>query len=57
MTGTVGCGLFATESAHGVRQRSGIVASEGGGQRVPTLGGGASRRVAGSGTAEGGSLR
>jgi len=40
MTETVPCGRFVTESAHRVRLSSGIVATEGGGLRVPTLGGG-----------------
>jgi hypothetical protein len=37
---SAGCGRVDTESAHGVRRAGGIVASEGGGQQVPTQGGG-----------------
>jgi hypothetical protein len=55
MTEGIECERLVTESAHGVRRRGGIVASEGGGQRVPTLGGGASRSVAEGVTAEKGS--
>ncbi len=40
MTPTASCGRFATESAHRVRPAGGIVVPEGGGQEVPTLGGG-----------------
>jgi hypothetical protein len=57
MTVAIERGRFVTESAHGVRRRGGIVASEGGGQRVPTLGGGVSPSVAEGVTAEKGSPR
>jgi hypothetical protein len=40
VTGTATCGRFVTQSAHGVRSSAAIVAPEGGGQKVPTLGGG-----------------
>jgi len=38
VTTTAGCGRFVTESAHGVRPTSVIVAPEGGGQEFPSLG-------------------
>jgi hypothetical protein len=40
MTRTAICGRFVPQSTHGVRLDGGIVTLEGGGQRVPTLGGG-----------------
>jgi len=40
MTPAASCRRFVTESAHRVRPAAGIVAPEGGGQEVPTLGGG-----------------
>jgi hypothetical protein len=52
MTGRVACGRFDTESAHGVRPSGGIVDPEGGGQKVPTLGGGYVERLARTFTAE-----
>ena len=39
MTPAASCRRFVTESAHRVRPAAGIVAPEGGGQEVPTLGG------------------
>jgi hypothetical protein len=56
MTTTASCGRLVTESAHRVRPTGGIVAPEGGGQVVPTLGGGygvglAQRHTAGKGPA------
>jgi hypothetical protein len=40
MTRTATCGRLVTESAHGVRRTAAIVAPEGGGHAIPTLGGG-----------------
>jgi hypothetical protein len=40
MTKAARCGRFSTKSAPGVRPAGGSVAPEGGGQTVPTLGGG-----------------
>jgi len=51
------CGRFVTESAHRVRPSRGIVAPEGGGQKVPTLGGGNVPGMAGRITAKGGPIR
>jgi hypothetical protein len=52
MTGRIVCGRFVTKSAHGVRPSGGIVTPEGGGQKVPTLGGGYVQGLAGTFTAE-----
>ena len=40
MTQTAGCGRFGAESAPGVPRETDSVAPEGGGQVIPTLGGG-----------------
>jgi hypothetical protein len=40
MTKAARCGLFGTELAPGVRGTGGSVAPEGGGETIPTLGGG-----------------
>ena len=52
MTETFPCGRFVAESAHRVRLSGGIVATEGGGLRVPTLGGGNAPGLAGTVTTE-----
>ena len=57
MTETALCGRFGTESAHGVRPSGGIVAPEGGGQRIPTLGGGNAPGLVGTVTVERESMR
>jgi len=48
MTKTTWCGRFGTELAPGVRPIRGSVAPEGGGQTVPTLGGGSGVGLAGA---------
>jgi hypothetical protein len=57
MTGRAMCGRFVTESAHRVRPSRGIVAPEGGGQKVPTLRGRKVPGLAGAVTAERGPIR
>jgi len=55
MTKTAWCGRFGTELAPGVRPIRGSVAPEGGGQTVPTLGGGSGVGLAGAAVARAGS--
>jgi hypothetical protein len=55
MTGRAECGRVVTESAHAVRPTGGIVAPEGSGQNVPTLGGGNLQGLAGTFKAKKGS--
>ena len=57
MTPAASCRRFVTESAHRVRPAAGIVAPEGGGQKVPTLGGGNVPGMAGRATAKEGPIR